>query len=278
MNLPTADAAGPAPLAGRRILVTRAQHQAGELIDQLRAAGAQAIAIPLIEIQPPASWAPLDQALDMLVNSSGAYAGLIFTSANAVRACFERASARGRRLDPPANAWICAIGPATAAELERHGWSAGIVPQRSVAEGVVEALAGFGLYGRHILLPRAAVGRDLIPEALRQCGAHVDVVECYRTVRPAAAERQLQSLLLPPASPPDAIIFASSSAASHFVDWLARHPSARLGGVTLAAIGPIARQTLEQAGLAVTVQPESASFPALVQSLARHYRPECDSI
>jgi len=166
---------GRLPLAGRRIAITRAREQADSLAARLSALGAAVIELPTIEIRPPADPAPLDRAIADLPS----YDWLIFTSANGVRAFIDRLpdlrALRGK---------ICAIGPATRAAIEALHLKIDLMGEQYVDESLVEAFAPHPLEGKRILLPRAAVARDIIPVELRKRGAHVDVVEAYRTVAP----------------------------------------------------------------------------------------------
>ena len=163
------------PLAGRRVLVTRAAHQAGKLSEGLRALGAEPVEVPVLEIRPPGSFEPLDAALRQL----DSYDWLILTSANAARALAERAAALGIALAQPARLKVAAIGEATAAAVRKAGLQVAFVPEAYVAESLVEGLQARAA-GMKILLVRAAVARDVIPGALRAAGAEVDVVDAYR--------------------------------------------------------------------------------------------------
>ncbi|HWR54264.1 MAG TPA: uroporphyrinogen-III synthase, partial [Bryobacteraceae bacterium] len=166
------------PLEGRRIVITRARAQAAGLADRLAALGAEVIEFPTIEIQPPAD----PRSLDRAAASVSEYDWIIFTSANGVRAFMERS--------PDFSAFagrICAIGPATCRAAEAAGLRVDIVPEEYVAESLVAAFASEEIAGKRILLPRAAVARDVVPGELRARGARVDVVEAYRTVVPESA-------------------------------------------------------------------------------------------
>src|SRR5262249_17946715 len=140
--------------------------------------------LPIIRIEPPASLAPLDEALVRL----GAYDWVLFTSQNAVGAVFARLQAAGRDARAFGGARGCAIGGGAARALREDGVVADFEPAAAVAEGVVAALATEDVEGRRFLLPRAAEARELIPEQLRLRGAQVDVVAAYRTVRLTAEE------------------------------------------------------------------------------------------
>src|SRR5690349_2281751 len=170
------------PLFGKRIVVTRAREQAGMLGAGLRALGANVIELPTIEIVPPADYGPLDRAIAELA----AYDWLIFTSANGVRYFLDRLD-RSRQDLRMLRARICAIGDATKAAVENLHLKVDLIGEEYVAESLVDAFQAIDLGGKRMLLPRAAVARDLLPRKLRERGARVDVVEAYRTVVPEDA-------------------------------------------------------------------------------------------
>ena len=170
------------PLFGRKIVVTRAADQAAELSDRLRELGADAVELPVIALEPPADPAPLDRAIENLRD----YDWLIFTSANGVRFFLERLD-HSRYDLRSLRARICAIGPATRHAIGDLHLKVDLMPEEYVAEGVVKAFAGEDLADKKILLPRAAVARDVIPIELAKLGAQVEVVEAYRNVVPSNA-------------------------------------------------------------------------------------------
>ena len=180
------------PLAGRTILVTRARHQAGQLSEKLRALGAEVVEIPAIEIVPPESYAALDEALGNLSQ----YQWLIVTSANGVAALAGRLALAGVGVGDFGHLKIAAVGSATERALEKLGLKVAVTPQEYVAESLVEAL-GEQVDGKHVLLARAAVARDVIPDALRAWGARVDVVDAYRTVIPAESVTAIRTTFRP---------------------------------------------------------------------------------
>ena len=195
------------PLAGRTILVTRARHQAGRLAEALRAVGAQVVEIPAIAIVPPDSYAELDRALGILQQ----YQWLIVTSANAVAALRARLAVA----DAFSHLQIAAVGSATAAALRELGLAVAVTPAEYVAESLVEAL-GSRVDGQRVLVARAAVSRDVIPDALRARGATVDVTDAYRTVIPEESVTEIRTLFGPDGRVPDAATFTSSSTATNF--------------------------------------------------------------
>lgn len=262
----------PHPLQGRRVVVTRSARQSSVLSELLREAGAEPILLPTIEIVPPSDWAPLDLALQ----SAAQYDGIIFTSVNGVEFFFRRAAERGIIPQRRSGAWVCAIGPATARELEQHGWKPDVIPSEYVAESLIEALSRQRIAGQRILVPRAAVARDVIPVELAARGATVMLVEAYRTLRPAHA-KELAAHLFPVAGDearPDAVLFTSSSTARNFAGLLGDDYLQRLEGILLAAIGPVTAATLRDLGLTVTVEAREYTIPGLVAALTEYWREE----
>jgi uroporphyrinogen III methyltransferase/synthase len=245
------------PLAGERIVVTRASGQ-GDLTERLRALGAEVIEFPTIEIQPAADYGPLDAA----IASISSYDWLIFTSANGVLYFLQRLARAEVAIDA-VRAALCAIGPATREAAENAGFRVSLMPAKYVAEGVVRAFERYDLQGKKILLPRAAVARDVVPDALRARGAVVDVVEAYRTAIPAGAAALAREIFSNP-SKPGWITFTSSSTVRHFVEAAGAEA---LAGVRVASIGPVTSDTARECGIAVTVEAASYTSAGLVEAL-----------
>jgi uroporphyrinogen-III synthase len=247
------------PLAGKRILVTRARHQAGQLTASLAALGAEVIEIPAIEIVPPDSFASMDAALGNLDR----YQWLILASANAVRAMRDRLAALNLTVASPSSLKIAAVGPATAQAVEAMGLSVTLTPPEYVAESLASALSD-QVSGARVLILRAAVARDVIPDALRAAGAQVDVVEAYRTAVPEESSRLIVELFSGSQPLPDAATFTSSSTVINFFrlmqDIGIEHPPASLRAVS---IGPITSQTLRNHGW----EPAAEADPHTVQGL-----------
>jgi uroporphyrinogen III methyltransferase/synthase len=249
-------------------VVTRAAAQSREIIVELERLGAEPLALPTIETAPPVNWAALDNALENL----DSYDGFIFTSINGVKSFFHRAEQRA--ITPALNErqWLCAIGPATADALTRRGWAPTIMPREYVAESVVAALKSRNLSGQRILVPRAAVARDVIPSELRRLGATVEVVETYQTVIPHES-RRLAEELFPPSGHKrvDAVLFTSSSTAENLAKLLGETYRERLSGVALAAIGPVTAETLQRLGLDVAVAAKKYTTSGLIDALAHYF-------
>src|SRR5690349_21660792 len=189
------------PLAGKRIVITRAHRQADGLSSLLKQFGAEVVEAPVIEIREPDSYDPLDSAINDILQ----YDWLILTSVNGVEALFSRLEPLGLSIDSLQHLKIAAIGPATEERIQDHGLVVDLVPSRYVAEEVVHMLRK-QVKGERVLLVRAKVARDVIPEELRAAGAQVDVVEAYQTVIPDGAKERLQKIF-DDSEPPDAITF-----------------------------------------------------------------------
>ena len=252
------------PLSGQRVLVTRARRQAGALAALLRRQGATVLEIPSIEIRPPRSYRPLDQALRRVAD----YDWLVLTSVKGVEALFARLKKLRLTTRHLRDLRIAAIGPATRAAIEKRGLRVAVMPREYVAESVVQALRR-KVKGRRVLLVRAKVARDVLPRQLRKAGARVDVIEAYQTVVPAGSRRHLQALLRDPARRPDVITFTSSSTARNFMELLGRKRASRklLEGVLAASIGPVTSGTLRDLGLRPGVQARRYTIPGLVAAI-----------
>jgi uroporphyrinogen-III synthase len=275
----TSRAGSSKSLAGVRVLVGRARHQASALSAGLRDLGAEVLEIPFIEIRKPRSYKPLDAALRGLSE----YDWLILTSVNGVDALWERLRKLGLGRKPMPHLKIAAIGPATRQAIEQHGVKVNVVPKEYVAESVVASLWR-KVKGKRVLLARATVARDVIPRELRKLGARVDVVEAYETVIPQSSRQRLGAALISQKRRPDWITFTSSSTVRNFVALLGEsrgrvghhHASSgskrRLKGVRLASIGPVTSSTLREFGLPVNVEAAEYTIPGLIKAISRGKR------
>jgi len=249
------------PLAGQRVLVTRARHQAEALAARLRRLGATVVAVPSIEIRPPRSFRPLDSALRRLDQ----YDWLILTSVNGVGALFSRLRRVRLSLRNLKHLQVAAIGPATKAEAERRGLRVRVAPPEYVAEALVKALRR-RVKGKRVLLVRARVARDILPKALRRAGARVEVVEAYQTVAPPKSRRLLRKVIRD--RRPHWVTFTSSSTARNFALLVrAGRVRAALKGIRVASIGPVTSKTLRELGVRVNVQAWTYAIPGLVQAI-----------
>jgi uroporphyrinogen III methyltransferase/synthase len=246
------------PLFGKKIVVTRSSEQAAEFSERLRALGADAIELPVISIQPPEYPAQLDQAIGNLAS----YDWLIFTSVNGVRFFLDRLDRSPHDLRS-LKARICAIGPATRKAVEDLHVKVDLMPEEYVAESLVKAFAEEKLDGKRILLPRAAVARDLIPTELGKLGAHVDIVEAYRNIVPEDTTSRARDIFSP-AKKPDWITFTSSSTVKNLVAVAGRDA---LAGVRIASIGPVTSETARAHGLIIDAEAKQFTLDGLIQAL-----------
>jgi uroporphyrinogen III methyltransferase/synthase len=235
------------PLAGRTVAVTRARAQASGLASRLRALGADVIEAPAIRIAPIAGPAPQLEDYDLVC----------LTSPNAVSLLFERLTADGLDARAFAGARVAAIGPGTVAALGEHGLIADIVPERFVAEGLIEALVDVPI--TRALLARAAQARDTLPDALRERGAEVDIVTLYETVAEPLDGEQLDRL-----ARADYVTFTSSST----VRFLLQSAGGRLDGRSRSvSIGPVTSATLREHGITVDVEATRHDIDGLLEAL-----------
>jgi uroporphyrinogen III methyltransferase/synthase len=239
------------PLQGRVVAVTRARAQASELAARLRALGAEVIEAPSIRIEPRA----LD---DGAVERVAAAELLCLTSPNGVRLLFDALAAHGHDARVLAGATVAAIGPGTAAELERRGVRADVVPERSVAEALVESLGAVPVEGRRAVVARASEARDVLPDALRERGAEVDVIALYDTVAEPLADDRREAL-----ARADYVTFTSSSTVRFFLEG----GGAVANGARVVSIGPITSATAREHGLTVDVEAGRHDVDGLVDAL-----------
>ena len=256
------------PLHGRRVLVTRARHQAAETCRLLEELGAETVALPTIEVRPPEDPAPLARA----VAGIGGYDLVVFTSANAVAAVRDTLALHGLDSRAFGGVTLCAIGPGTAGALAALGLKADLVPEDHRAEGLLELLPAERVAGRRVLLPRAAVARQILPRTLEQRGAHVDLVPAYVTGLPDAAATR-DGLRVLERGDIDVLTFTSASTAQNFAAICGDRLRVLSRGKLVVAIGPITRDACERVGLRVDVMPERYTLGAMVQAVVDHLKP-----
>jgi uroporphyrinogen III methyltransferase/synthase len=283
------------PLHGEVVAVTRARAQASGLAERLRELGAEVVETPAIRITPRPVEGALRDALDRIeeyalicfTSPNGVH--LFFDALTGIRD--EPAAAVGTdaprdttsaapsiRIDAPrdttsaaphvrrtprdaralAGATVAAIGPGTAAALLEHGVRADVVPERFVAEALVEALASVEVEGRRVLVARAVEARSVLPDALRERGAQVDDVALYDTLAEPLSEAQMAAL-----ERATYVTFTSSSTVRFLLESGARPPDA----ARIVSIGPVTTATAEENGLTVDVEAERHDIDGLVEAL-----------
>jgi uroporphyrinogen-III synthase len=255
------------PLDGKRVVNTRARHQAAELDRLLLARGAKPVAYPCIDIALPEDTRPLDDALRAAVQ--GEFDWLVFTSANTVLSLSRRVEALGVNKSKLRGVKIAAIGPATAEAVRTLlGLEVSLLPEEHVAESLVEALRIAP--GARVLLPQSDLARPVLAVGLTLAGLVVSAVVTYRTVI-GSGGADVPALL--DAGQIDVVTFTSSSTVENFLIRLSRESGDRasLADVCLACIGPVTAGTAVEHGLSVDVMPTEHILEGLVRDLEVYF-------
>jgi uroporphyrinogen III methyltransferase / synthase len=240
------------PLYGRTVAVTRAREQASGLAARLRALGAEVGEAPAIRVVPLDPPAPDPSRYDLVC----------LTSPNGVRLLFGRLADAGLDARALHGARVAAIGPATARALREHGVLADVLPDRAVAESLVEALGDVPV--ERALIARARVARDVLPDALRERGAEVDVLELYETVAERLSDEQLDAV-----RDADYVTFTSASTVGNLLSALGDRGSAALATPRLASIGPVTSDALRAHGLEPAIEADPHDVDGLLAALVR---------
>ena len=240
------------PLFGKRVVVTRAREQASTLVQLLTDSGANVLQVPAIQTVPPESFDSLDRAI------GGTYDLLVFTSANGVRAFFERKKDDARSL---AGTRIAAVGESTAEELRRFGIKPDIIPDKFQSIALLPLLDS-DLRGKRIAVIRAESGSDDLIDELRRRGAGADLAVAYRTVAVHDDVSELRELIANDAV--DIVTFTSGSTVTNFFDVLSADERKRVfDRALIASIGPVTSQAIAKYGRPPDIESKSASVAAL---------------
>jgi uroporphyrinogen-III synthase len=254
------------PLAGKRIVVTRAVPQSSELFEKLSRCAAIPIALPLVSFAAPQDYAPLDAALLQLQR----FDWIIFTSMNAVHAV----AARNTTLGPDRNhaekpPLVAVVGPATKQEAENAGFSVDFVATTHLGVALAEEL-GERLREKSVFLPRSNRANPDLPAALRRLGANLTEVVAYRTLPPSDIDRERVARVLE--SEADAVLFFSPSAVQNLAELVGRQQlSALQNKVAMAAVGPVTAGALREAGIQRIVVAADTTAAAVVAALEKHF-------
>ena len=254
------------PLSGRGVLVTRAADQAGEFSGMLAELGARVYECPTIQFVPSEDYAELDQA----INSLADFNWLIFTSFNSVKYFFDRLDTLGLDTRAIRACRVCAVGPRTAAALLPFGVRADLVPGDYKAEGVISAFRAMNVDGMRFLFPRGDRARDVIPSGLAGLGSEVVAPVAYRNVIPDYLPDPV--LLALEEGKIDCITFTSSSTVENLAAMLGENRFLHLlGGVAVAAIGPVTSRTCRDLGLEVHIEPREYTLAAMTEEIVKHF-------
>ncbi len=254
------------PLAGKRIVVTRAPAQAGELARSLEIKGAEVLLLPMVAFALPDDWNPVDAAL----RTWAQFDWVLFTSQNAVRFLQGRATQLGATSQFAATTpKTAAVGPATAAAASAEGFRVDYVAEEQSGAALARELRD-ALAGQRVLLPRSNLADNRLPDALREFCARVTEVVAYRTVAPNSADPAILAVVR--SGRADAILFSSASAFRNFAIFLGAEELEKLSGrVAFAAIGPTTAAAMRGAGARVEIETEESSADALARSLAHYF-------
>ena len=255
------------PLFGKRVLVTRSRVQAGALTRLLESRGAQVVEIPTIRIEPPEDYGELDAVLHRLPG----FDWVVFTSANAVDAVFDRLRERGLDARALHGTRVAAIGRSTAGSLHDVGIAADLVASLSISEGLVKDMAALDVSGSRILVPGAEARRESLASGLAKLGAEVEVVAAYRTVNVEGSPANVDAAL---AGGIDVATFTSSSTVRGLVRLLDGDVG-KLEGVDVACIGPVTAAEARNAGLDVAILAKESTVQGLVEAIIEHYGEPC---
>jgi uroporphyrinogen III methyltransferase / synthase len=253
------------PLLGRGVVVTRAREQASGLLRNLTDLGACCFEFPTIEIRPLKDYAPLSRAISNLA----AYDWLIFTSVNGVLFFWRRLREMGLDARALGGRKVAAIGPATAAALEERGIMADFIPDKYVAESVVDGLLKLGVKNKKVLIPRARVAREVLPLELEKAGAHVEILPVYETG--LAQEDAAPILAGLEKGEIHYITFTSSSTVENFFSLISpdRLKPFQKKGLKLICIGPVTADTLKKFGFSPDLMPEDYTIPGVIEVLKK---------
>jgi len=256
------------PLAGKRIVITRARKQAETLARTIEELGGEVTEFPTIEICPPESFAEFDAAVDKLET----YDWVIFTSVNSIESFLNRLKVKGKTVAALSARKVGAIGVETAKQLERERIHPCLVPERYQAEGILAALSPEEIHGKRVLIPRAAEAREILPATLRKWGALVDVIVAYRTELPCVDIRPLAALLTERKI--DVITFTSSSTVRNFVRLFGGRKLGEIAsGSTVACIGPITAATIEELGGRADIVADQFTATGMLRAIVEHFKP-----
>ncbi len=255
------------PLKGKRVLITRPVDQSEEFASLISCLGGEPVKFPVISVAPPDSWDAADYAIENLHD----YNWVIFTSVNGVNAFMGRIKELGKDIsDAFYDVKICTVGVKTADAVEPHGVHVDFVPVEFRAEAIVKGFQGMAGVGKKILIPRAQVGRELLPEELIKMGLNVDVVPVYKVVRPDTDVSWLKDMLNKKEI--DVVTFTSGSTVRNFIEFIGiEEYKILLKGIKLACISPVTADSLRKYDMDVDIVPDRFTIEDLAEAIAKHY-------
>lgn len=256
------------PLFGRRVLVTRSRHQAGELVELLEASGAEAIEAPVLRVAPLEHFDVLDAALEAIAS----FDWVIFGTVNGAEGFLHRLFDRGRDARALAGPKLCAVGVGVSDRLARAGIRVDLAVEGQGVEAVLDALGGAGLAETKVLVPGTLGGRDTLSEALNTAGAHVTTAPSFRTLAvDDNPELDVYGQLLQHRI--DVVTFTSAATVRSFAALYGEEQVADLLSHTaVATVGTAAGDAVRQMGVRPAIVPGVPSIPALVDAIRAHFQ------
>jgi len=255
------------PLFGKRILVTRARHQASALSRLLSERGAQPIELPAIAIQTAIDFEELDRAISNLEH----YRWVVFTSVNGVEAFWQRLHSLRQDSRVLGGLRIGAIGPATAQSLETKGITPDYIPEVYTSEGIIAGLGNQNIVGQRFLLPRADIADKELVQGISRLGASVHEITAYNTTPATEAITQAKQMII--SGKIDVITFTSSSTVSNLMAVFGEDP-VTVDGARVACIGPKTAETAIKFGLSVDIMAKEQTIPGLVTAIEEYFGKE----
>ena len=254
-------------LSGKKVVITRPYDQQEELVNLLSSFGAEPVRFPVIAIVPPDNWEEADHAIENLTG----YEWIIFTSVNGVQSFIGRLIALNRDVKKTLyGIKICAVGLKTADAIEKYGLDVDFVPGEFRAEAVIEGFRDMGNRGERVLIPRAQVGREVLPDELARMGMKVSVVPVYKAVRPDIDVSGLKVMLKKKEI--DVVTFTSGSCVRNFLEIIGLNEyKILLTGVRIACISPVTADTARKYGLTPDIVPDRYTVADLIEAIVRYY-------
>jgi uroporphyrinogen III methyltransferase/synthase len=256
-------------LTGKTILITRAAHQAEDLVSRIEQLGGTPILFPTIEIRPPDAWDACDRAIEALYM----YDGLIFTSTNGVELFTRRMEENGHSIKELQSKIICVVGEKTQRTVERLGLKVTAMPAKFTAVDLATTLQQENLQGKTFLFPRGNLANDTLPEMLKRLGAAVDAVTVYRTQKPKQENTgAIRTMLLN--GKIDVATFTSPSSVHNFVALFSLEEVRRFHNrCKFAVIGPTTRAAFLEIGIEVDIVANKSTMQGLVESITQYFQP-----
>lgn len=255
------------PLAGQRVVVTRAVHQAEELCRGLATAGADAVRLPLLDVLPGDG-----EAMDAAASRIETFSWLVFSSANAVEAFLPRVASRRETLPR-----LAVIGPATAKAVRQLGFEASLEASKKDGSGLAEALASYLAQGVRILLPQADDARPQLAAGLRRAGADLHTLVAYRKGLPDSARAEAQGLF--DDLPLGWVTFTSPRLVRHFAQLDLGSPDAwrrRLAELRPLSVGPVTSEALRRHGLEPAAEATEPTSQGMIEAMIAAVRTDDD--